>query len=125
MIRAIHNTSDGTGKHATAGLLNIGYRSGLASRIEQFLLAEGAVVLRTRVPVSPQLLTFARLGAFVIIESDEPTSITFTRADLTNAKPIELASELVHAGPDQILGEIHRLASIPTGEDDNDNGLGI
>jgi sulfate adenylyltransferase large subunit len=125
MIRAIHEASESANRHATIGLLNIGYRSGHASQIEQSLLAEGAIVLRTRVPVLPQLLTFARLGAFVILESDEATPITFTRADVASAKPIELPSDLVYAGPDQILSEIQRLASIPTGEDDNDNGLGI
>ncbi len=125
MIRAIHEASESANKHATIGLLNIGYRSGHASQIEQSLLAEGVIVLRTRVPVLPQLLTFARLGAFVILESDEATPITFTRVDVASAKPIELPSDLVYAGPDQILSEIQRLASIPTGEDDNDNGLGI
>ena len=67
MVRAIHDTFDVLHKHATTGLLNIGYRSGHASRIEQSLLAEGSIVLRTWAPVSPQLLTFARLGAFVVV----------------------------------------------------------
>jgi hypothetical protein len=82
-------------------------------------------VLRTWAPVSPQLLTFARLGAFVILESNEATPITFTRADVVNARPTELSSDLLYAESGQILNEIHRLASIATGEDDNDNGLGI
>jgi sulfate adenylyltransferase large subunit len=125
MIRAIHDASDAFTKHATIGLLDIGYRSGIASQIEQSLNAAGALVLRTRASVSSQLLTFARLGAFVILESNEATPITFTRADVINAKPIELPSELVYADPGHILSEIHRLAAIPTGEDDNDNGLGI
>jgi len=125
MIRAIHDTSDTTGKHATIGLLNLGYRSGVASQIEQSLLAEGALVLRTWAPPSPLLLTFARLGAFIILESNEATPITFTRADVVNATPTELSSDLLYAEPSQILNEIHRLASIATGEDDNDNGLGI
>jgi len=125
MIRAIDDTSGSAGKHATTGLLNIGYRSGHASRIEQSLLAEGAIVLRTWAPVSPQLLTFARLGAFVILESNEATPITFLRADVTSPKPTELPSDLILAGPDQILTEIHRLVSLPIGEDDNDHGLGI
>jgi hypothetical protein len=125
MIRAIHDTADSSSQHATAGLLNVGYRSGLASRIEQSLLGDGAIVLRTFASLSPQLLTFARLGAFVILESNAATSITFTRADVTDPKPAELSSDLVYDSTDQILDEIHRLASIPTGEDDNDNGLGI
>jgi hypothetical protein len=61
----------------------------------------------------------------VILESNAATSITFTRADVTDPKPAELSSDLVYDSTDQILDEIHRLASIPTGEDDNDNGLGI
>ena len=106
-------------------MLNLGYRSGIASQIEQSLLAEGAIVLRTFAPRLPQLLTFARLGAFVILESNQATPITFTRADGINATPVEISSDLIYVAPDQILSEIHRLASIPTGEDDNDNGLGI
>ncbi len=125
MIRAIHDESNSDLKHATTGLLNLGYRSGIASQIEQSLLAEGAIVLRTFAPPSPQLLTFARLGAFVILESNQATPITFTRADGINATPVEISSDLIYVAPDQILTEIHRLASIPTGEDDNDNGLGI
>ena len=61
----------------------------------------------------------------MILESNEATPITFTRADVVNAKPTELPSELLYAEPGQILNEIHRLASIAKGEDDNDNGLGI
>jgi sulfate adenylyltransferase subunit 1 len=125
MIRAIHDSAEATERHATAGLLNLGYRSGIASQIEQSLLAEGAIVLRTFASFSPQLLTFARLGAFVILESNQATPITFTRADGAIATPVEISSDLIYAAPDQILTEVHRLASIPTGEDDNDNGLGI
>ena len=50
---------------ATRGLLVVGNRSALASQLEQSLLQAGALVLRTRVPVSPSLLTIARLGAVV------------------------------------------------------------
>jgi sulfate adenylyltransferase large subunit len=121
MIRIIHDSSDSIGKHAAAGLLNIGDRADLAAQIEQSLLADGAIVLRTRVPASPLLHTYARLGAFVILESDLPVSITFTRADSTTARPLASDSESMQ----ETLNEIHRLDAIPTGEDDNDNGLGI
>jgi hypothetical protein len=47
------------------------------------------------------------------------------RPHSAHAIPVEISSDLNHSGPDHILTEIHRLASIPTGEDDNDNGLGI
>jgi sulfate adenylyltransferase large subunit len=124
MIRAIHDASDTAHKHATTGLLNVGNRADLADQIERSLLDEGALVLRTRVPASAQLATFARLGAFVIIESDQTSPIAFTRAGGLSAKPIELGNPEI-PGPSQILSEIQRLASIPAGEDDNDNGLGI
>ena len=125
MIRAIHEASDSTHKHAPIGLLNVANRLDLAAQIEHSLLAEGALVLRTRVPASPQLLTYARLGAFVIIESAASGPITFTRPDTASARPQQLAAELESAGPNRILDEIQSLASIPIGEDDNDNGLGI
>jgi len=126
MIRAIQDASDTTGQHATIGLLNVGNRVELAVQLEQSLLADGAIVLRTRVPASPQLATFTRLGAFVIIESADPSPITFTRADSLTAKPLQLAPELQSTrDASQILHEIQRIASSPTGEDDNDNGLGI
>jgi hypothetical protein len=125
MIRVLHDASDTDRKHATAGLLNVGNRTRLAAQIEQSLLADGAIVLRTHAPASLQLATFARLGAFVIIESENSSPITFAKSDTAIAIPQQLASEIESTGPDQILTEIHRLASIPTGEDDNDNGLGI
>ena len=121
MIRVIDDASETIGQHATAGLLNVGNRADLAARIENSLLADGAIVLRTRVPASPQLHTYARLGAFVIFESDLPVPITFTRADSTIARPVAGDSESIQ----ETLTEIRRLAAIPTGEDDNDNGLGI
>jgi sulfate adenylyltransferase subunit 1 len=126
MIRAIQETSDGIHRHATAGLLNVGTRKQVADELEQSLIASGALVLRTRVPVSAQLLTFARLGAFVLIESDESTPLTFIRADAAGANPQQLGPEFQAASDSsEIFNEIQRLASSPTGEDDNDNGLGI
>jgi hypothetical protein len=121
MISAIHDASSSIHKHATTGLLNVGNRADLAGQIETSLLADGAIVLRTRVPASPQLTTFARLGAFVILETEDSNPITFTRADASIARPLANNPE----SSEEILNEIHRLASIPTGEDDNDNGLGI
>ena len=126
MIRAIHDATDTDYKHATTGLLNIGNRADLAVQIEQSLLAEGALVLRTRVPASAQLATFARLGAFVILESDQPGPIAFTRADSVSANTLQIAPELEFTNDTgKILNEIQRLASLHPGEDDNDNGLGI
>ncbi|MGA9587822.1 MAG: GTP-binding protein [Terracidiphilus sp.] len=126
MIRAVQDPSDSEHKHSIRGLLNVANRSDLAAQIEQSLLAEGALVLRTRVSATAQLATFARLGALVILESDEPGRIAFTPVDSLTAKPLQLVPGLESTcNAAQILTEIERLASIPTGEDDNDNGLGI
>jgi hypothetical protein len=106
-------------------LLKVGNRPFLAAQIEEGLLAAGAVVLRTRFAEAAQLLNLARLGAFVIVESDEVAPIAFMRSDSANAIFFELAAELESARPEEFLAEIERIASLPTGEDDNDNGLGI
>jgi sulfate adenylyltransferase subunit 1 len=121
MIRAIEDEAGSAHAHATTGLLDIGNRLQLAARLEESLLAEGTVVLRTRVPSSAQLHTFARLGAFVILESGDSSAITFTRGDGAVATPIGVNSESVA----EILAEIRRIAQLPMGENDNDNGLGI
>ncbi len=99
MIRAIHDASGSIHKHATTGLLNVGNRADLASQIEQSLLAEGAIVLRTRVPASPLLTTFARLGAFVILETEDSNPITFTRADASIARPLANNPESTQRDP--------------------------
>ena len=67
MIRVIYDAFESEHKHATTGLLNVGNRAPLATQIEQSLLADGAMVLRTayRGPLRNSY-TFARLGAFVI-----------------------------------------------------------
>jgi hypothetical protein len=119
MIRDIHDTDH---RHAVTGLLAVGNRPQLAARLEQSLLAAGALVLRTRVPASASLSTFARLGAFLLVESDDPGPITFALADGLATKPYALAPELETS--DQILSEIERLSATGTG-DENDNGLGI
>jgi sulfate adenylyltransferase subunit 1 len=125
MIREINDSIGSAHRHATVGLLTIGNRVELAARLEQSLLADGVLVFRTRVPISPSLINFARLGAFVLIESDETVPLAFTRADSLAARPHELGSELEFAGQDAILSEIQRLTTTPTGDDENDNGLGI
>jgi sulfate adenylyltransferase large subunit len=124
MIRVIHEGSE-IHRRATTGLLKVGNRPFLAAQIEEGLLAAGAVVLRTRFAEAAQLLNLARLGAFVIVESDEVAPIAFMRSDSANAIFFELAAELESARPEEFLAEIERIASLPRGEDDNDNGLGI
>jgi sulfate adenylyltransferase large subunit len=123
MIRAISDAASVS--HALAGVLTVGNRPGLADALEQSLLRAGALVLRTRTLLSPALVHFAGLGAFILVESDEPAPLTFTRADALDAKPLQLAPELESADPDHFLEGLERLASAPTGDDTNDYGLGI
>ena len=124
MIRVIHEGSEAH-RRATNGLLKLGDRPFLAGQLEQALLATGAVVLRTRFAGTAQLLNLARLGAFVISESDELAPIAFIRADSLSGRSYEITGELEFARPEEFLAEIERIASLSTGEDDNDNGLGI
>ena len=122
MIRAIRDDRDAglTANRATRGLLVLGNRRGLASRIEQSLLAMGAVVLRTRIPASSNLVNIARLGAVVLIEGDESAPVTLTRVDVMDAKPRDLDFDEA----EEIIREIQRLETLPTG-DENGDGLGI
>jgi hypothetical protein len=119
MIRKITAESESRIVHATRGLLVIGNRPQLAFQLEQALLEAGAVVLRTRAPMSSTLVNIARLGAVVLVENDASGPITLTRVDTVDAKPRELAFDR-----DEIMYEIQRLETLPTGED-NDNGMGI
>jgi sulfate adenylyltransferase large subunit len=124
MIRVIEEESQDH-RRATSGLLKVGDRPFLAGQLEQALLASGAVVLRTRYAGAAQLLNLARLGAFVISESDELAPVAFVRADSLSGKPYEVSADIEFARPEEFLAEIERIASLPTGEDENDNGLGI
>jgi len=124
MIRVIQEGSE-THRRATNGLLKLGDRPFLAAQLEKALLAAGATVLRTRYAGTAQLLNLARIGAFVISESDEPAPIAFVRSDSLSGRSYEIAGELEFARPEEFLAEIERIASLSTGEDDNDNGLGI
>ncbi len=123
MIRSISDAAESGSaiNRATRGLLVLGNRAQLASQLEQSLLQAGALVLRTRIPVSPSLVAIARLGAVVLVESDVAVPMTLTAVHGANTTPRELAFD----EPDEILNEIQRLGAIPTGDDDNDNGLGI
>jgi hypothetical protein len=123
MIRSIAdaNESDSTADRSIRGLLVLGNRSVLASQIESSLLQEGALVLRTRAAVSSSLLTIARLGAVVLVESHEAGPITLTAVNGSNTAPRELASE----NSEEIRSELQRLAALPIGEDSNVYGLGI
>jgi sulfate adenylyltransferase large subunit len=123
MIRGITDVAelDSAANRALRGLLVLGNRSHLALQIETSLLQEGALVLRTRSAVSASLLTIARLGAVVLVESDEAGPITLTAADGSNAAPRELTFD----NSEEILNELRRLATVPTGDDSNVYGLGI
>jgi hypothetical protein len=61
----------------------------------------------------------------VISESDELAPVAFVRADSLSGKPYEVSADIEFARPEEFLAEIERIASLPTGEDENDNGLGI
>jgi hypothetical protein len=121
MIRSIADAeSESAINRATRGLLVVGNRALLASQLEQYLIRDGAIVLRTRVAVSSSLIAIARLGAVVLVESDTTGPITLTAVHGTDTTPRELAFD----EPDEILNELQRLGAFPAG-DDNDNGLGI
>ena len=122
MIRSIADEGEGTSEQqAIHGILDVGNRAALAAELERRLLAEGALVLRTRAAVSNALVTIARLGAVVLVESDNSQPVMFTAVHGADPAPHELASEQ----PDQILDELERLGAIPNNGDENDNGLGI
>ncbi len=123
MIRSISDAtkSESAVNRATSGLLVLGNRAQLASQLERSLLRDGVFVLRTRVSVSPSLITIARLGAVVMVESDVPGPITLTAVHGLDTTPHELTFE----EPDEIINELERLGALPTGDDDNDDGLGI
>ena len=124
MIRVAHQPIEHDHPRATAGLLRIGNRGFLAEQIEKALLADGALVIRTRVAAASALLAFARLGAFVIVESEDPAPIAFQSADFA-ADAHEFAADFEQVPIEEILSEIQRITSQDTGDSDNDNGLGI
>ena len=124
MIRAF-SAPDSNEKQIHTGVLTVGNRARLADALEQTLLALGALVLRTRVPLTPAILHFARLGAFVLIESTEAGPLTFNRADVMDANPIRLAPELELADPGHFLDGLQQLAAMSTGDDTHDFGHGI
>ncbi len=123
MIRGFEDAAESASafNRATSGLLVLGNRTEMASQLEQALLRAGALVLRTRIPVLPSLVLIARLGAVVLVESDVTGPITFIAVHGLDTVPQELAFD----EPDEIFNEIQRLGAFPTGDADNDNGLGI
>jgi sulfate adenylyltransferase subunit 1 len=123
MIRDIADADDSASgaNRAIRGLLVVGNRSYLAAQIESSLLQEGVLVLRTRAAATPSLLTIARLGAVVLIESDEAGPITLTAVNGPNIAPRALSLD----NPEEILNELRRLAALPIGDDSNVYGLGI
>ena len=122
MIRSIADAGEGTSEQqAIHGILDVGNRAALAAELERRLLAEGALVLRTRAAVSNALVTIARLGAVVLVESDDSQPVMFTAVHGADPAPHELAAEQL----DDILDELERLGAIPNNGDENDNGLGI
>ncbi|MGO9437263.1 MAG: sulfate adenylyltransferase subunit CysN [Terracidiphilus sp.] len=123
MIRGIADADESasSANRVVRGVLDLGNRSHLASQLEESLLQESALVLRTRAPLSASLLSIARLGAVVLLESAEIRPITLTAAHGVNTAPRELPFDQ----PEEILNELQRLAALPIGDDSNVYGLGI
>jgi sulfate adenylyltransferase large subunit len=123
MICSIADADESSSARSRAlrGLLVVGNRSRLAVQIESTLLQNGALVLRTRAAASAALLTIARLGALVLIESDEVGPITLTAVNGADTAPRELASD----DAEEILNELQRVAELSIGDDSNVYGLGI
>ena len=70
----------------TGAILELGSRSDLAADLEKSLLQARALVLRTRVRAYATLLTVARTGAVVLIESDAHDPITLFVDQLTQRR---------------------------------------
>jgi sulfate adenylyltransferase large subunit len=123
MIRAITDAREGELKNnrSTHGVLVVGNRTELASQLETRLLEAGVLVLRTRAAVSPALVALARLGALILVESDERVPIALTPVHGAGMNHSELATE----DAEEIIEAVQRLGAIPDGEDENDDGLGI
>ncbi|MGA7108710.1 MAG: sulfate adenylyltransferase subunit CysN [Terracidiphilus sp.] len=98
----------------TGAILELGSRSDLAADLEKSLLQARALVLRTRVRAYATLLTVARTGAVVLIESDAHDPITLSLTNSPNAAPRTLAIE----NSASILAELKRLNVIAPGDTD-------
>jgi sulfate adenylyltransferase subunit 1 len=118
MIRKLSDVAEDVPAAAqpTGALLELGARHELAAELEKSLLQARALVLRTRVRAYAALLTVARSGAVVLIESETDGPITLTMAGALDADSRELASE----NPADILAEFRRLHIIPSGDKDAD-----
>jgi hypothetical protein len=123
MIRSISDADESASaaKRVLRGVVVVGKRLQLASQIESSLLQDGALVLRTRAGISPSLLTIARLGAVVLVESDEIGPVALTAVNGADTGPRELAFD----DAEEILDELRRVAALPLGDDSNVYGLGI
>ena len=124
MIRSIADAAESESRlnRATRGLLVLGDRRKLASQLEQGSAASRRhCAAHARCRCRRRSLRIARLGALVLVESDDAGPITLTPVHGSDTTPHELAFD----EPDEILNEIQRLGAIPNGEDENDDGLGI
>jgi sulfate adenylyltransferase large subunit len=99
---------------STGALIALGSRRQLAEDLEKAILKSGALILRTRVQAYSALLTVARSGAIVLIESGDLAPIQITVVDAHGAEPFDLATE----DPAAILSELQRLKAIPSGDVD-------
>ncbi len=117
MIRAFSDEADAAveAPPAHGALLEIGARPALAAELEQTLLRERQLVLRTKVRAYSALHAVARSGAIVLIEGEALDPIRLTRADASHTTATLLATD----DPAAILEELRRLNVIPTGDSDD------
>jgi sulfate adenylyltransferase large subunit len=100
-------------------ILELGARAELAAELERRLLQARGLVLRTRVRAYSALLTVARTGAIVIIESDANEPIRVTPVDTAASHSVSITSQ----EPGAILDELRRLDVIPAGDSSDDDAV--
>jgi sulfate adenylyltransferase subunit 1 len=117
MIRAFEDeAASEAGQFAAHGaLLEVGARAELAAALEQRLLSERQLVLRTKVRANTVLFAVARSGAIVIVEGEGRGPIKLMPAHGPATAEMRLATE----EPAAILDELRRLNIIPGGDTDN------
>ncbi|MGB6191749.1 MAG: sulfate adenylyltransferase subunit CysN [Terracidiphilus sp.] len=115
MIRAFVDEANLDALPSHGALIEVGGRSALAAELEQSLLAERQLVMRTRVRPCSALRAVARSGAIVLVEGEDLDPIRLTRVDAPGSEATLLATE----EPAAILDELRRLNIIATGESDD------
>ena len=115
MIRSIAGeeaTETAVTGQPTGALLAVGSRADLAAALEKAILGARGLVLRTRVDARAALLSVARSGAVVLIESEDSAPIQLTLAFAESEQLRTLSNE----DPAAILEELRHLNVVPRGE---------